>query len=370
MWAPAMADFPFLQDLFDAIARTLPRGLRGYVEPALILVGAALLGVLVRHTLFRWLCKLTARNKVPYDDIIAEGLTRRVVGWTILGTLYLQLEALPWKPRTIAGAQNVVAALLIVSVTLVLVRMVSALVQAYGLTRAAGIGGTTLIRYIAVVALLFIGTVSVLALFGISVVPAITALGIGGLAVALAFQDTLANVFSGLNLTLSRQVRVGDYIEIDSKVGVDHVDGFVVDIGWRATSLRTLTGLLIFIPNKKLAETVMINYSRDPGMSVELAFHVAVDCDPEHIEALVVDEMKLAAAALPGLRQDEPALVRFKAFGEWALQFKVFVPICDFQDRYYLQHELMKRLHRRLRAENITIPLPQLRLEALTGAKA
>jgi hypothetical protein len=67
---------------------------------------------------------------------------------------------------------------------------------------------------------MFIGMVSVLALFGISVVPMITALGVGGLAVALAFQDTLANVFAGLNLTLARQIRVGDYIEVGEARGL------------------------------------------------------------------------------------------------------------------------------------------------------
>lgn len=347
-----MDDIPLLHDLYVAMSRALPRPLRGYLDPVLILVLAAALGVLARVTLFRWLRRLTAATKSPYDDIIVANLTRRVIAWTILGTLYWQMEEMPWRPRTIVWGQDIVAAMLVVSATFVVVRMMSASVTAYGLTRAAGVGGTTLVRYIAAAVLLFTGAVSVLALFDVSVVPAITALGIGGLAVALAFQDTLANVFSGLNLTLSRQIRVGDYVELDG----GKIEGFVVDIGWRATTLRALTGLQIFIPNKKLAETVMINYTRDPGMAIELAFRTSLDADPERVEAVVLAEMVEATTSLPGIRVDAPALIRFREFGEWGLEWRVYVEILSYQDRSFLRHELMKRLHRRLRAEDIRVP--------------
>lgn len=355
-----MDDIPLLHDLYVAISRALPRALRGYLDPALVLLLAVALGVLARITVFRWLKRLTAATKSPYDDIVVANLTARVIAWTILGTLYWQIEELPWKARTIAWAQATVAALLVVSLTIVLVRMVSQSVTAYGHTRAAGVGGTTLVRYIAAAVLLFIGTVSVLALFGISVVPAITALGIGGLAVALAFQDTLANVFSGLNLTLSRQIRVGDYVELDG----GKFEGFIVDIGWRATTLRALTGLQIFIPNKKLAEAVMINYTRDPGMALELRFRTRFEADPEQVEAAVLDEMAQAAASLPGIRQDAPAMIRFREFGDWGLEWKVYVEILSYQDRSFLRHELMKRLHRRLSREDMKVPAAGLAASA------
>jgi len=362
LWRRVMA-IPTPQDMHAALARALPEALGGYLDPALIVLVAAAVGVLARFTLFHWLRRLLLLNKSPYDDIVIDGLKRRVIAWTVLGALYLQVPALPWQPRTIATVQTVLAALLVASVTLVLMRVVSALVHAYGTTSAAGVGGTTLIRYVAAVALLFMGAVSVLALFGISVVPAITALGVGGLAVALAFQDTLANVFSGLNLTFSRQVRPGDYIEVG-----EATSGFVIDIGWRATTLRGLDGLNVFIPNKKLAEAVMINYTLGAAMSVELAFRVDLGSRPQRVEALVVDEMRLAAAALPGLRQDTPAIVRFKAFGEWALEFRAYVEILSFQDRMYLRHELMMRLHDRLLREGIALPRQRILIDAPTPA--
>ena len=125
-----MVDIPFLDDLYVAIARALPRALRGYLDPALVLIAAAAIGVLARFTLFRWLKRLTVTTKRPYDDIIVTGLTGRVIAWTILGTLYVQIEELPWRPRMIAWAQDIVAAMLVGSVTLGLMRMRSSLVYA------------------------------------------------------------------------------------------------------------------------------------------------------------------------------------------------------------------------------------------------
>lgn len=350
----AMDDIPLLQDIYAALAQSLPRWLRPYLDPTLTVLVATAIAVVARLTVLRWLQRLSARNAVPYDDIVVDSLKRRAITWTVLGTIFVQLEALPWRVRSITVAQNVVAAVLILSVTLALVRLVSKLASVHASTADAGVGGTTLVRYISTTLLIVVGMISVLALFGISVVPMFTALGVGGLAVALAFQDTLANVFSGVNLTLARQIRVGDYIE------VGELDGFIADIGWRATTLRTLTGTQIFIPNKKLAESVMVNYSRsDAGISLTLDFIVGHDEDPERIEAVVLDEMLRATADIPGIRGEEPATVRFKAFAESALEFKAYVAIRNFQDRFLIRHTLMKRLHRRFKAEQIAVPVPQ-----------
>jgi len=358
-------DIPVLNDLYVALVRALPRGLRPYLDPTLIVLLAGAIAVVARLTVLRWLQRLSARNDVVYDDIVVDGLKRRAITWTVLGTLFVQLEALPWRPRSIAVAQNIVAAVLIMSVTLALVRLVSRLATAHAGSADAGVGGTTLVRYITSSLVVFVGMVAVLALFGISVVPMFTALGVGGLAVALAFQDTLANVFSGINLTLARQIRVGDYIELGE------LEGFVADIGWRSTMLRTLIGTQIFIPNKKLAESVMINYSRsDTGMFVTLAFIVGHDEDPERVEAVVTDEIARAVAEVPGIRAEEPPIVRFRAFAESALEFKTFVAIRNYQDRFLITHTLMKRLHRRFRAEQIVIPVPRRAVQIVPAPAA
>jgi small-conductance mechanosensitive channel len=79
-----------------------------------------------------------------------------------------------------------------------------------------------------------VGVLVLLSALGLQITPVLTALGVGGLAVALALQDTLANLFAGLHLLADKPIRVGDYV----KVG-DAAEGFVIDIGWRSTRIRS-----------------------------------------------------------------------------------------------------------------------------------
>lgn len=342
--------FP-LPQLHDLALQVLPRAARGYADVVAALAFALLIGLLIRLLVFPLLARAASRNQWPYDDIAVAILRRRVLPWVVLATLYAELEELPWRARSIATAEKVLATLLVASVTFTLIRIVSAVV---GRAQTANAGGTTLVKYIINALLFMLGVGAVLAFFGVSVFPALTALGVGGLAVALAFQDTLANVFAGVNLTASRQIRVGDYIEIEGGI-----EGFIDDIGWRTTTIRALENVVYYVPNKKLSEVAMTNFSRpDPSMSIELRFRVGFDADPERVEAIVVDEVARARAAIAGLRPDPP-IIRLREFGASGLEFRAFVAIENFVDRFALTHALMKRMFVRLRAEGLAIPYPQ-----------
>src|SRR6266404_164685 len=95
----------------------------------------------------------------------------------------------------------------------------------------------------------------VLGLF-VAITPILTALGVGGLAVALALQDTLSNLFAGLHLLADKPIRVGDYVRLSA----ESVEGYVVDVGWRSTRIRMLQNNVVVVPNKRVAESVITNY--------------------------------------------------------------------------------------------------------------
>ena len=341
--------FPLPQLRWLAL-EVLPRSVRGYADVLAELTFALLLGLVLRFAVFPLLVRLSARNRWRADDIIAARLRDSALLWSLLGGLYAAMADMPWKARAVLVGERVVAAALALSVTVTLMRIVSDIV---GRNQSPNGGSTTLVKYIINSLLLMIGASGVLGLFGVSLIPALTALGVGGLAVALAFQDTLANVFAGVNLSASRQIRVGDIIHIHPKVV-----GFVADIGWRTATGPTIDDLIIFIPNKRLAEAVMINYSRpDPGMWIEVFVRVAVDCDPEEIEAIVDDEIRLARQQVPGLSSQAPA-IRFH-LGEWALEIRSYIPIRNVAERKPLTHAMVKRLLSRLHREGLAVPLPQ-----------
>ena len=100
-----------------------------------------------------------------------------------------------------------------------------------------------------------IGLLVTLDSLNISITPLLTTLGIGGLAVALAFKDTLANFFAGLYVLADRPIRVGDLVKIEGGP-----EGYVESIGWRSTRIRTLANNIAILPNSKVSESMITNY--------------------------------------------------------------------------------------------------------------
>src|SRR2546428_619958 len=190
---------------------------------------------------------------------------------------------------------------------------------------------------------------------GIHITTILTALGVGGLAVALALQDSLANLFAGMHLLADKPIRVGDYVKI-----ADTTEGYVVDIGWRSTRIRMLQNTVVVVPNKKVAESIITNYDLpEPRLSLAIRVSVGYKSDPDHVERALVDEATKGAGRIPGLLAHPAPFVRLiPGFGESSLDFTLNVEVASFVDQYVVQHELRKRILRRLRAEGIEIPYP------------
>ena len=342
-----------LYELYVSIFGELPQGIEPYFKPILFVLLALLFGLLVRRIFVSRLKNVAEQTENFYDDILADILRRKTVLWSGLIAGILAVPLLPWKNTDLKSFEQILTAVFVLSLTITAVRAFSQILNRYSEQSGTRIGGTTLIRYIGAVTLYVVGGIIILSLFDISVLPAITALGIGGLAVALAFQDTLANIFAGIHITLSKEMRIGDYLEITGGP-----EGFVEDISWRTTSLRTLTNNLVVIPNKKLAESVLINYNLPKDqLSVELELSVSYDSDPARVEEVLIDEILKAHGQVQGA-MDLPPAIRFTAYGDSALKIKAFAQIDDVVHRYAARHELMKRIYRRFREEGITIPYP------------
>jgi len=200
-----------------------------------------------------------------------------------------------------------------------------------------------------------IGMLMILGVLGVSIAPLITALGIGGLAVALALQDTLANLFSGIHILVEQSIRVGDFIRLESGQ-----EGYVEDITWRTTRVRMLPNNMVVIPNSKLSQSVVTNYYLpEKRMSLLIPVGVSYAADPERIEHLLVEVAKGAVGRVPGLLGEPEPFVRFiPGFGESALEFTLICQVREFVDQYLAQHELRKAIFKRFREEGIEIPFP------------
>jgi small-conductance mechanosensitive channel len=189
---------------------------------------------------------------------------------------------------------------------------------------------------------------------GISITPMVAGLGLGGLAVALALQPTLSNFFAGTQIVLDHVVRVGDYIELDSGV-----KGYVTDIGWRSTRIRTAFNNMVIVPNSRLADSVITNYY---GPSMELA--VLVEAGVSYSSDLVQVEGVAREVAKEVIDELDEAVKTFEPwfgyeeFGDSNINFWIWLQAKDRFASFRVKSELMKRLKSRFDQEGITINYP------------
>jgi len=195
----------------------------------------------------------------------------------------------------------------------------------------------------------------VLKQFGIEITPLLAGLGIAGIAVAMALKDTLANLFSALYITIDRPMKIGDFVEIDATTS-----GYVVDIGWRSTRLRTWDNNYLIIPNAKIAETVLRNYNAPNNeMTISIMCGVSYDSDLSKVEKIVLSVAKNLQKNLSGTVDKHEPSMRYKEFGDNSINFTVYLKVKSKSDRSKTVHEFIKELHKRFNKEKIEIPFPQ-----------
>ncbi|MBL8178423.1 MAG: mechanosensitive ion channel family protein [Bryobacterales bacterium] len=322
--------------------------------PAVVLLVVFAAGLAVRGVLFRNLRRWASKTDGRLDDVLVESLESPFLVWVLILAIDLSLQVSELPARVVSLSATVLLLLWIVSLTMVASRVAAAVVRAYGRRVAGAQPVTSLSQNLARMFVVSIGALLMLQHLGVSIAPMLTALGVGGIAVALALQDTLSNLFAGFYITLAGQIRVGDYIRLDTGQ-----EGVVTDISWRATSIQMLANNLILVPNAKLGQAIVTNFSFPDGrMALPVAVGVAYESDVDHVERVLLEEAGLAIAEVAGLVGDPPPAVRFVGFGDSSLNFNLVCHVAGFADQFSVQHELRKRILKRFRKEGIQIPFP------------
>jgi small-conductance mechanosensitive channel len=194
---------------------------------------------------------------------------------------------------------------------------------------------------------------------GISITPLIASLGIGTAAVALALQDTLANLFAGIYMMAEKPIQAGHFIRLESKE-----QGWVEKVGWRSTQIRMLGDTMVVVPNSKLAGSVIMNFSL-PRDEIAITLDIGVDysSDLEEVEAVTLEVAREIVQGVAGAVPEFEPRVRFSNFAESSINFKVWLGAKDYVASLVLKHEFIKRLHARYKHEGITMPFPTRTIE-------
>ncbi|PAZ11427.1 mechanosensitive ion channel protein [Streptomyces sp. SA15] len=329
-----------------------------------IAVVAGLLAAFLLRMLLRWLGKHADRTRWSGDDVIVAALRTMVPAAAIAGGAAAAAAALPLTATVQHNVNQVLTVLLIFVATVATARVVAGLMRTVTQSRSGVAGSATIFVNITRVLVLAIGFLVVLQTLGISIAPMLTALGVGGLAVALALQDTLANLFAGIHILASKTVQPGDYIRLSSGE-----EGYVEDINWRQTTVRSLSNNLVVIPNGELAKTNMTNFMRpEQELTILVQVGVAYDSDLDHVERVTNEVIGEVMTEVEGALPDHEPIIRFHTFGDSRIGFTVILGVGEFSDQYRIKHEFIKRLHKRYRAEGIRIPAPARTVALQQGA--
>ena len=304
-------------------------------------------------TLQRW------RERPELLSAGADAIRGPSLWWCLVVGLYVAnevAEGFDLLPKRWHGTLGLVLeTAIILSITVTLAGFAGRLTGRAAEQRALGGAVTGLAETASRVLVLVVGLLVLLSTLGIHITPILTALGVGGLAVALALQDSLANLFAGIHLLADRPIRIGDYVKV-----TDAAEGFVIDVGWRSTRIKSLSNNIVIVPNQTMAKATITNYS-EPESRTALGLTVSVDysADPDQIEAMLLDEVSHALGKVPGLLADPaPSVSLIPGFGEHSLDFSVGYQVATYVDQYQVQHELRKRILRRFHKEGVVIPAP------------
>lgn len=298
------------------------------------------------------------------STLVSQGIqsfVRPLLVYIILDGFLLALSTLSFMQQWAVVLQQVGIVVLISVITYALANIGAALLAWYMRVLSAQRKARFdegLIRFISrilKIIIFLLGILILLDFLNIAISPIIAGLGIGGLAVALALQPTLGNFFASSQIISDRVVRVGDYIELENPA----IRGYVTDVGWRSTRIRTPFNNMVIIPNSRLSESIITNYY---GPTMEMG--VVINCGVSYnANLLQVEKISLEVAReVVGELEEadktfEPSFA-YDEFGDSNINFWIWVRAKDRLSSFKLKSEIIKRLKSRLDAAGITINYP------------
>lgn len=320
-----------------------------------VYIGSGLLaGIFLHKVIMPLTAKLAAKTSLKSDDLIIKTIRTWVIPWALALGIYLGLKQVEMESRFYTWIENGLVIFYIFSATLIISRIVAGMIRIKSTDSDTVIPSSSIISNIVSVIIFCIGLLVILQSQGISVTPVLTALGVGGLAVALALQGTLSNLFAGLQIISSGNFNRGDFVKLSSGE-----DGFIEDITWRSTTIRAMSDHIIIVPNSKLADMIVTNYYL-PLSEWSFVVEVGVDYDSDldHVEKVTKEVIRETLHETEGGIKDFEPVVRFFAFGESSIKLKAILRVNDFLAQFAVKSAFIKKLQVRFKQEKINIPFP------------
>ena len=342
-----------MADIINRIENSLPQfnPFLPIAIPFLIVLSATLLGMLIEVIVLGRVVRPATHLRWKGERIIAQALQLRIIFWSFLLGVF---QALPfWGVNgDFLHINQILLVLFLFTLTLALATISDGLINGYAASEERPV--LSIVTSIIRATIYIVGFLVILGVFQISVAPALAALGIGGLAVSLALQSTLTDVFSGVQIIAARQILPGNYVKLSTGE-----EGYITDINWRTTTIRQLANNIIIVPNSKMTSSIVINYhAPESALAILLDLGVSFSSDLELVERVTVEVAKEVMQTVEGGQPESEPFIRYNTIAPSSIRFTVILQGKEYTDQFLIKHEFIKRLHRRYQQEGIEIPFP------------
>lgn len=330
-----------------------------FLIPVLILAASLLVATGINLVL-KLLIKKAEKTGTKIDDIVLHAIGRPLYILVIVTGIYYAVHQTPYLGEIINKFDEGYRYrhfLLTVFGTWVVASLAKRIIREYGYEYAAKTKGVMDDRLVALAdmsatyIIWLIGIMIALDAIGIEITPLITGMGIAGLAIALAAQNILSNVFGGVTITLDQLYKVGDRVEMGG------IYGDVYEIKPRYTKIKTLTNTIITIPNSKVISDQIINYAvPDTTVRVKIPVSVAYGTEPRKVDEVLLD----IADRAPAVLKEPKPIVRFTEYASSSQNFELLVWIGHYDNRHPVIDHIFREIFVRFEKEGIEIPFNQM----------
>ncbi len=341
-------------NIVDTFTGLLPPGLiwaNKYIIAVLVLALSVLIAKSVQILFTRYIIKITVKTKTGIDDILVSHVNKPVFYLILAYGLKLSLRTLEVNGLLGKTVDSVMALVFL----LLILRVIDIALEVWSTTLARKTKTTfdnvllPLFHKVTKVVFVLVGFLWILKIWEINIAPYLAGVGISGLVLGLALQDSLKNVFGGISMILDKNFSLGDAVKLESgELGV------IKSIGLRSTVMLTYDNEVIFIPNGQLANMKIHNFMR-PNTRIRkiVDFSVEYGTDPEEVKKVVL-------AALQKIKDiyDDPYMdVIFVQMGDSGLHFKARF-WADWSNAYTKWVEATQAIYAALNKAGIGIPFP------------
>ncbi len=326
----------------------------------LIVVGAFVIGKSLYWIIGNIIKKITSKTKTKLDDIIIDMIEEPIMFAIVLAGMWYALSTLVISE----GAQAIVTKGFHFAITLNIAWLIARLFNAIFEEYVKPFADKTesdfddqilpLVRKGIITTIWILGIIVALDNAGYKVGPLLAGLGIGGIALAMAAKDTIANIFGGFTIFTDKPFKIRDRIKIDS------YDGTVEEIGLRSTRLRTLTGTQVTIPNAMFAENPVENITREPTRKITLNLGLTYNTTPEKMEKA---QKILREIATKSKLVDDNFKISFTTFGDFSLGILFMYYIKKDSDILEAQNTINLEILRQFNKEKLSFAFPTQTIE-------